>query len=481
MPTITKKAENLKMSSKKKPKARGIPEADSSFQQDENQFPPVRERLGYVRPSQELLEYYRCKIAEYDNEYENLMEKLEKYKNTYEHLHKGHWEIRQREDEIRELQKALSDMQIFLFQERDHVLRLYAENDRLKIKELDDRKKIQHLLSLTQPVSAETTYFIKEPPAKVTIHQRKTDSSRERGPGGHRQQEKHKTSDDVESLESQETMLLTVEALKAQLEEQSRLCKDQVDALLEDRRVRMEESQAIHDRDTSRIQNLSDQLHTTQSMLYDSTKDYLDLKYEFRSCERTWMADKDELLSKLDQYREKLDMSEGVDPLLGKMITQDTGVRSHSAAAPSFKDLQFHLRQSQQISDNYREQCINMEQELCQLREQAEASKDIFHQRSEKIAKRLKLMNKRYEALEARRKLEVEGYKTDIKLLRQRLKEVEKQLYKLTLTLSGDQDMQILNYVKKTSENSKKLMGDLQNLKAKIYSLENDARHIHEH
>jgi hypothetical protein len=32
-----------------------------------------------------------------------------------------------------ELQKALSDMQIYLFQEREHVLRLYAENDRLKV------------------------------------------------------------------------------------------------------------------------------------------------------------------------------------------------------------------------------------------------------------------------------------------------------------------------------------------------------------
>lgn len=103
------------------------------------------------------------------------------------------------------------------------------------------------------------------------------------------------------------------------------------------------------------------------------------------------------------------------------------------APAPSLKDLQFHLRQSQQLADNYREQCVNMEQELCQLKEQAEASTDIFRQRSEKMAKRLKLMNKRYEALEGRRKLEVEGYKTDIKLLRQRLKEVEKQLYKVML------------------------------------------------
>lgn len=47
--------------------------------------------------------------------------------------HKTHWELRQREDEIVELQKALSDMQVYLFQEREHVLRLYAENDRLKV------------------------------------------------------------------------------------------------------------------------------------------------------------------------------------------------------------------------------------------------------------------------------------------------------------------------------------------------------------
>lgn len=33
-----------------------------------------------------------------------------------------------------ELQNALSDMQVYLFQEREQSLRLYAENDRLKIR-----------------------------------------------------------------------------------------------------------------------------------------------------------------------------------------------------------------------------------------------------------------------------------------------------------------------------------------------------------
>ena len=59
-------------------------------------------------------------------------------------------------------------LQVFLFQEREHVLRLYAENDRLKIKELEDRKTIQHLLSLAFPLSAETTYFLNDNAAKVS-------------------------------------------------------------------------------------------------------------------------------------------------------------------------------------------------------------------------------------------------------------------------------------------------------------------------
>ena len=89
---------------------------------------------------------------------------------------------------------------MFLFQEREHVLRLYAENDRLKIRELEDRRRIQHLLSLTVPISGETTYFHKEPPAKVLVVQHRAaaqDSQRPavirsqstingRGPGGHK-------------------------------------------------------------------------------------------------------------------------------------------------------------------------------------------------------------------------------------------------------------------------------------------------------
>lgn len=56
-----------------------------------------------------------------------------------------------------------------------------------------------------------------------------------------------------------------------------------------------------------------------------------------------------------------------------------------------------------------------------------------MQERSDKMAKRLQLMTQRYEALEKRRAMEVEGFKTDLKHLRQKFKDVEKQLLKVNL------------------------------------------------
>ncbi len=73
----------------------------------------------------------RCKVA-----YEEKVCCISRFSIEYMEFsfqHKLEWEIRKRESEIVELQKAISDLQIYLFQEREQVLRLYAENDRLKV------------------------------------------------------------------------------------------------------------------------------------------------------------------------------------------------------------------------------------------------------------------------------------------------------------------------------------------------------------
>ena len=60
------------------------PGYDDEDHDDEPAIPSINERLGYLRPSRELLEYYRKKIAEYDGEHEDMLNRLENYKMTYE-------------------------------------------------------------------------------------------------------------------------------------------------------------------------------------------------------------------------------------------------------------------------------------------------------------------------------------------------------------------------------------------------------------
>ena len=84
-------------------------------------YPSVNTRLANLRPSKDLLDYYRMKISQYDNEFEKLAGKLDTFKAGFEDQEKLNCEIRQREEEIVQLQKSLSDMQVYLFQEREQV------------------------------------------------------------------------------------------------------------------------------------------------------------------------------------------------------------------------------------------------------------------------------------------------------------------------------------------------------------------------
>ncbi|KAL8222172.1 UNVERIFIED_CONTAM: Coiled-coil domain-containing protein 77 [Gekko kuhli] len=500
---------------------RGTPKRASSStpnQNDSTPLPSINERLAYLRPSRELLEYYRKKIAQFDEEHEELVKRLEKYKATYDEQHKVQWEMRQREEEIAELQKALSDMQVYLFQEREHVLRLYAENDRLKIRELEDRKKIQHLLALVGPDNGEITYFHKEPPHKVTIPQRLTKS---RDPYERSEHSALRTALGFVAS-SKKGSDLKVEALQAQLEEQARLAKEQLEALLEDRRIRIEEAQVQHQRDQDKIKDLTEKYHKAQNLLYESTRDFLQLKFEARTNEKSWMAEKDCLLRRLDKrkegpkrsqvrwdsnrirdrghsprdsshdWREESSQDEGESSPCQHSFSRKIGGsaektgearhpfrgerESRKAHSADIKALQSQLIQEQRLANMYREQCVALEEDLAKIREEGDVGRELFKERSEKMGKRLQLMTQRYEALEKRRGMEVEGFRNDIRLLRQRLRDVEKQLFKVTMTVGPDQDLAILHEVRQGNQRTKKIQGELKNLKSKIYSLENELR-----
>lgn len=275
-----------------------------------------------------------------------------------------------------------------------------------------------------------------------------------------------------------QTLLLQVEALQAQIEEQTQLSKEQLQALLEDRRIHMEEAQLQHQRDQDKIKTLTDKLNKTQNLLYESTRDFLQLKSDVRASEKAWMVEKENLLRKIGKDS---------DQLIGRETEREKKQRDtkkmlqaeREAGKPHSRDvktLQEELMQEQRLSNMYREQCITLESELARISEERDVGRELFKARSEKMGKRLKLVTQRYEALEKRRNMEVEGFKNDLKQLRQKLKDVEKQLFKVTLNIGPDQDLAILNEVRQGNRLTRKIQEELKYLKAKIYGLENELR-----
>eukprot|EP00054_Salpingoeca_dolichothecata_P011369 m.63152 g.63152 ORF g.63152 m.63152 type:complete len:556 (+) comp19431_c1_seq2:89-1756(+) len=542
-------------------------------------IPPIAERLRSLQPSQELLQFYRQKILEFDGEHAELVAKLEKYKLTFEEQHKTAWLVAQQREEIAELQRALSDIQVCLFQEREHVLRLYAENDRLKIQELEDRKKIHNLLGLTQPVCHETTYFRNDndPPIvqpllrpnslrtkalaseqhatktkpsrtrKLNAKQKPGVSRRKNGPSANIIQNDYDADDSfnvntkdqpelptLSPTDQVEQLLLQIESLQAQLEDKTRVSNDRIAALEEDRQVLLEEARMTRTKDAAANQDLLDRLHHTQDLLYDSTRDYLELKDEHRKKERRWAEDTEKLLERIEELKDDLDschieiaqaarraaVPPEIPPLDPKREFRDVGVNAYRPGGrggrggrgggsegtgneqqqrqdsgidptlPNRSELNRERQQARQreivqesLADMYREQCIQLEEDLCRLREEREASHDIFGDRTKKLLHRLNLANTRYEGLERRRKLENEGYQNEIKLLKKRCKDLEKQLYKMTLVIStgATDDLQMIHEVHASAKRSKKVVGELQHLKSRVHGAERKVRHLQDH
>jgi coiled-coil domain-containing protein 77 len=94
--------------------------------------------------SVDLLNYYRERIGltncnhqsdgveKAEQDYQESLQAVDAIKISHDEYHKLTWELHQRMNEIAELQKALSDAQAFLFEERRQLLKAMAENDELR-------------------------------------------------------------------------------------------------------------------------------------------------------------------------------------------------------------------------------------------------------------------------------------------------------------------------------------------------------------
>ena len=86
------------------------------------------------------------------------------------------------------------------------------------------------------------------------------------------------------------------------------------------------------------------------------------------------------------------------------------------------------LAETKKITEDYRSQLLAMDSEMTNLKDLANANKEVLKSRTKSMVDTVDTLKERYENLEKRRKNEGEGHQADINLLKQKLRHVEQQL-----------------------------------------------------
>ncbi len=120
-----------------------------------------------------------------------------------------------------DLMQALSDAHTYLFEERDRLLKLQSENGELRLQEVEDRKRIRHLLAMHGPMEQEITYNRDGKPNTVTVYPRRGQENNAKRASQADASERVMRTVYLPAANA-DNLMLKVESLQAQLNEQVR-------------------------------------------------------------------------------------------------------------------------------------------------------------------------------------------------------------------------------------------------------------------
>ncbi|KAJ3356272.1 Coiled-coil domain-containing protein 77 [Entophlyctis luteolus] len=360
-----------------------------------------------------LVEYYRARLERVERDFQEALAKIDSLKISHRDHHALAWQVHRREAEVAEIQQALSDAQVQVFDERKQLLKVIAENDELKIQELKDRKKIRYLLSMTGNPEPEVTYF------------------RDR---------------------------LNKRLVKIGTEDRNKAHQEIVAGLQRDRQTLLEEENIRRGHEAKKMESLLEKNDSLRQLNRENVRELLLLKKSLHQNERRLVEEKtrltNEILQLKSQYAQEKERVEQVEKVVEAKLTQ-----KHADVAA---DLRIKLQKS--------------EEDLRIHKKKLEAAEKGSKKKAQALDSRIQLLTKNYNSLKRRRDYEIEGFTNDILMLRKQLKMLEKSILKYGPL--EDRELVLLNLARETGHRAAQISSDLQNLKNKVLSTEQDLRSL---
>lgn len=397
----------------------------------------------------ELLEHYRRKVAALAADSDNFQRQLDQITEAIDQQHTLRKQLRESEETVQKLQNQLSKMRVLLHAERHRVLRLYAENDRLKLCELEDCWRMEHLPWLTPLSPTEDGTTLR--PLQNVVEWIATGTTFLREPlKAHSDKQLPKLTSNasygavVRDLNCAQRALFV---LGKEFEEQTKAAEDRIQSLLADLERRIMDGQEQADKFKARELELLDQLKRCQLLLQEVASEYLHLRIRHRLSEKTWTAEKECFLARTGL----------LDCLSFQLPVKNTGTRREQDFFGDLDDgklngahrrewelrkfiekLEFQFDQQRLLAVQCRERVLEVEEKNRHILEECNKSRKIFTDKIRKLKEINQLCVRRYKALEQRKKLEVEGYRTDIGALKKKLIETEARFRQVSTMAETD-------------------------------------------
>jgi len=110
---------------------------------------------------------------QFDVERQDLLGRISLCQASATECHSLRCEVQKRTVEVRELQQALSAAHMHLFEERDRLLQLQAENDELRHHDMENRQRLEQLTALADPVNQAITFSRDQGPSTGIVYPQK--------------------------------------------------------------------------------------------------------------------------------------------------------------------------------------------------------------------------------------------------------------------------------------------------------------------
>jgi len=383
-------------------------EAVSTATKDDNY---VLDLLAQLPPSRELLKHYQDKLEAYEKEEEQLIARVQACAQLLDTSNRLEKELSKREDEIEGLKDDLEAVSIKLHSERRNNLKLGAENDKLRINDVESRRKISILLKLSGKTEEDILLLVEQGGGR--------DSKTEKCDKMKKYWDKASQKD----RRSSQTLELEIAHLEQQLLEQEKLHRDQ----LKEERDFKKKSEKTHLTDKSlmreKISSFQSSVSGLENEIQILTSQLGKQKSGFRKIENKWLNERTVLTRKL-QFFEKFGTVEGSH--------SDQRFKTRLGADKKLPKKVQKLEDDVEAKD--RELQLNR-QELLRLRSEVEgermrstAAANILAKKTKNMTEQVSVLTDRCEKVEQRKSLEIQGYKSDIKMLRDKLSQLESKL-----------------------------------------------------